>query len=498
MRSSYIAIDLKSFYASVECVERGLDPLGVNLVVADNTRTDKTICLAVSPPLKAQGVPGRPRLFEVLQKVQEINARRRMRAFGRMTGSSVFAKELSESPRTALDFITAVPQMSHYMRVSAMVYAIYLKYIAPEDIHVYSVDEAFLYVTPYLAMYRTTPQELATLLVREIYETTGITATAGIGTNLYLCKVAMDIVAKHAKPDRNGARIGELDEHSYRELLWTHTPLTDFWRIGPGYAKKLAAHGIYTMGDTARISVEREDLLYDLFGINAELLIDHAWGVEPCTMEEIKSYRPQANSVSTGQVLPRPYANGEGALIVREMCEVLALDLVGKKLLTDQIVLTVCYDNENLLDPELLKAYRGEVRIDHYGRFAPKHAHGTRGLGQFTASASLIAGAAMDIYRSSVDPSMTIRRVFLTAGRVLPADRLPKERAVQLDLFGIAQHREADAETIRQKTDEERRRQETVLAMQRKYGKNAILKGMNFLQGGTTRERNEQIGGHRA
>ena len=493
---TYIAIDLKSFYASVECIERGLDPLKANLVVADASRSEKTICLAVSPSLKALGIPGRPRLFEVLEKVREINAGRAMRR--RLTGTSIYAEELEKDPSLAVDFIAARPQMSHYLEVSSIIYRIYLDYVAPEDIHVYSVDEVFIDATSYLPMYKMDARGFASFLVREIMEQTGITATAGIGTNLYLCKVAMDIVAKHTAPDENGVRIASLDEQSYRERLWAHTPITDFWRIGPGYARKLAAHGMFTMGDVAQLSLVREDLFYDLFGVNAELLIDHAWGIEPCTIREIKAYTPQANSLSTGQVLARPYQNAEGALIVREMAEVLAMDLVRKGLMTDQVVLTVCYDTENLADPARLAAYHGAVHTDHYGRSTPKHAHGTEHLGGFTSSASAIGAAVMAIYQRTVDPNLTIRRVFVVAGRVLPEGQLPQKPPRQLDLFGLAEEDERREQAEEERRDREVRRQKAILKMQRRYAKNAILKGMNLLEGGTTRERNEQIGGHRA
>ena len=360
MQKQYVAIDLKSFYASVECIERELDPMTTNLVVADASRTEKTICLAVSPSLKAFGVPGRPRLFEVVQKVGEVNALRQSRAPGRtLTGKSWDALQLQADPTLGVDYLVAPPRMAHYMEHSAKIYSIYLKYVAPEDIHVYSIDEVFMDVTPYLRNRGMTAREFTRMIIQDVVDTTGITATAGIGTNLYLCKVAMDIVAKHMEADEYGVRIAELDELSYRRLLWNHRPLTDFWRVGRGYVKRLEKVGLYTMGDVARCSLGRsdefynEELLYKLFGVNAELLIDHAWGWEPCTIAQIKAYRPQTNSLGSGQVLHCPYTSEKAKLVVREMTDMLVLDLVDKGLVTDQMVLTVGYDIENLTDPEI-------------------------------------------------------------------------------------------------------------------------------------------------
>ena len=423
----YIAIDLKSFYASVECRERGLDPITTNLVVADVSRTEKTICLAVTPSLKAFGIPGRARLFEVVQKLKEVNAARKALAPNKtFTGSSYHALELEEHPELSVDYIAAVPRMALYMKYSTMIYNIYLKYIAPEDIHVYSVDEVFMDVTHYLELYKMTPIQLASMMIKEVFEQTGITATAGIGTNLYLCKVAMDVVAKHVEPDENGVRIAYLDEMRYRRLLWDHRPLTDFWRVGRGYAKKLEENGLYTMGDIARCSIGKEtdfyneDLLYKLFGINAELLIDHAWGYEPCTISHIKAYKPQSNSLSIGQVLKHPYDAEKGKLIVREMTDLLVLDLVEKGLVTDQVVLTVGYDSECLSDPEIARKYKGEYSTDRYGRKVPKHAHGSANLPKHTSSTKQIMQAMMELYDRVVNRDLYVRRAYVVCNHVIP------------------------------------------------------------------------------
>ena len=490
----YIAIDLKSFYASQECVARELDPLTTNLVVADDSRTEKTICLAVSPGLKSFGIPGRPRLFEVVQKVREANALRRQRAPGKVfTGKSCDVDELRRDPSLEIDYIVAPPRMAHYMECSTRIYEIYLKYIAPEDIHIYSIDEVFIDATPYLRTYGLTAWELARKLIGEVLDTTGITATVGIGTNLYLAKVAMDIVAKKTEPDEHGVRIAQLDEMSYRRRLWDHRPLTDFWRVGRGYAKKLQQHGIFTMGDIARCSIDNEALFYKLFGINAELLIDHAWGWEPTTMADIKAYRPAANSMGSGQVLHEPYTWEKARLIVREMTDLLVLDLVDKGLVTDQMVLTVGYDRENLTDPARRKAYRGEITRDPYGREIPKHAHGTAPLGKYTASTRQITDAVLALYDRITDPSLLVRRVNLVAGRVLPEAQAPREEG-QMDLFTDWEAKEKEEAELQR----EKRRQQAVLTIRKKYGKNAILKGMNYQEGATTKDRNAQIGGHKA
>ena len=492
---SYIAIDLKSFYASQECVERELDPMTANLVVADGSRTEKTICLAVSPALKSLGIPGRPRLFEVVQKIRDLNSLRRMKAPGKQfTGKSCNIEELKADPSLEIDYIVAPPRMAHYMECSTRIYEIYLKYVAPEDIHVYSIDEVFIDATPYLKTYGLTAREFARKLICEVLETTGITATAGVGTNLYLCKIAMDIVAKRTAPDEFGVRIAQLDEMSYRRTLWSHRPLTDFWRVGRGYAKKLEKHGIFTMGDIARCSISNEQLFYKLFGINAELLIDHAWGWEPTTIADIKAYRPTTNSLGSGQVLHEPYTWDKARIIVREMTDLLVLDLVDKGLVTDQIVLTVGYDRENLSDPERRKAYHGEVVRDPYGRDIPKHAHGTAHLGRMTASTRLITDAMMALFDRITDPNLLVRRVNIVACRITPEVEVPQKEAAQLDFFmDYAAKEREDAELEREK-----RRQQAVLTIRKKFGKNAILKGMNYQEGATTRDRNAQIGGHKA
>ena len=503
----YMAIDLKSFYASVECRERGLDPLTTNLVVADSSRTDKTICLAVTPSLKSYGIPGRPRLFEVVQKVAEINAQRLRAAPGHtFRDSSVHGPSLRRDPTLKLDYLVAPPQMARYMEVSTQIYEIYLKYVAPSDIHVYSIDEVFMDVTDYLKTNGKTPHDFAMEIVRHVLRETGITATVGIGTNLYLAKVAMDIVAKHIRPDRDGVRVAALDEMRYRKLLWSHRPLTDFWRVGPGYQRKLEQNGLFTMGDVARCSLGgpddrcNEELLYKLFGVNAELLIDHAWGVEPCTIADIKAYRPENHSVGAGQVLQRPYDFAGGRLIVREMTDLLALDLVDQHLLTDQLVLTVNYDRESLATPEQRKAYQGEIVADYYGRAVPRHAHGSANLGAMTSSTRLITDAMMALYDRIVDPALLVRRVNVVAAHVATeAEVAARGPAMeQLDLFtdtaAQAEQRRREEERLKK----ERRLQETVLQMKRKYGKNAVLKGMNLEEGAMTIERNRQIGGHKA
>ena len=502
----YIAIDLKSFYASVECVERKLDPLTTNLVVADSGRTEKTICLAVSPSLKAYGIPGRARLFELVQKVRDVNRERKSKAPGRQfTGSSCYAPELKEHPELELSYIIAPPRMAFYLDYSTMIYNIYLKYVAPEDIHVYSIDEVFMDVTHYLKTYQMTARELASKIIQEVLTYTGITATAGIGTNLYLSKVAMDIVAKHVAPGENGVRIAQLDEMSYRKYLWNHRPLTDFWRVGHGYQRKLEENGLFTMGDIARCSLggpgeyHNEELLYQLFGINAELLIDHAWGWEPVTIDMIKAYKPETNSLSSGQVLQHPYEFEKGKLIVREMTDLLVLDLVDKKLVTDQMVLSIGYDIENLSNKEIRKNYMGEVTEDRYGRMVPKHAHGSANLGRQTSSTKLIVDAVMELYDRIVDPRLLIRRVTVVANHLVEEDTVKESPSFeQMDLFTDYAALEKAQEEENARLKKERKLQEAMLAVKKKYGKNAILKGMNLEEGATTIERNNQIGGHKA
>lgn len=494
----YIAIDLKSFYASVECVDRGLDPLSTNLVVADKSRTEKTICLAVSPSLKAYGIGGRARLFEVVQRVREVNQQRQMQCGGRLKGKSYNDNELKQHPDWELDYVVAPPRMGHYMEVSSRVYQTYLKYIAPEDIHVYSIDEVFMDVTNYLDNYKMTPHELAMTMIRDVLKTTGITATAGIGTNMYLCKVAMDIVAKHIPADKDGVRIGELDEMSYREKLWDHKPLTSFWRVGKGTANRLAQYGIDTMGKLARMSLHNEELLYKLFGVNAELLIDHAWGYEPCTIDMVKAYKPENNSFSSGQVLQSAYDVRKARVVVQEMAEAVALNLVSKRMLTDQIVLTVGYDIESLTNPAIRDQYHGEVTTDFYGRKVPKHAHGSENIGRQTSSTRLITEAVLALYDRIVDPHLLVRRLNLTTNHVVYEDTVShQQQPTQLDLFTDYEAIQAKEQREQEALDKERRMQEVQLAIKQRFGKNAILKGMNFQEGATAIERNAQIGGHR-
>ena len=504
----YIAIDLKSFYASVECVERGLDPLKVNLVVADDSRTEKTICLAVSPSLKAWGIPGRARLFEVQQRVKEINRQRLGRTEkGSFSGRSADDEELQKDPTLELDFVVARPRMALYMQRSSEIYNVYLRYVAPEDIHVYSIDEVFMDVTAYLRTYRMTPRELAQKMIRDVLATTGITATAGIAPNLYLCKVAMDIVAKHIPADRDGVRIAELDEESYRRTLWDHRPLTDFWRVGKGYAKKLEACGLMTMGDIARCSLGREDeyynedLLYRLFGINAELLIDHAWGWEPCTIEAIKAYRPENNSVGSGQILPCAYEWADARIVVREMADLLALDLLDKGLAADQLVLQVSYAGENLTGEKRKKQYHGPIVRDYYGRPAPKPAHGSQNLKKHSNSGRILTEAALQLYDRITDPILLVHRINLTANHVIEESQAARQEETsfeQLDLFTDYTAREEEDKREQEILDKERKMREAELAIRRKFGKNAILKGTSLQKAATGRERNNQIGGHRA
>ncbi len=499
----YIAIDLKSFYASVECKDRELDPLTTNLVVADESRSGKTICLAVTPSLKAHGISGRPRLFEVQQKVKEINYLRKAAAPGhKFTGSSVDSKALEKDPSLAIDYIVAMPRMARYVEYSAIIFGVYIKYVSADDIHSYSVDEVFIDATPYLATYKMTGHELALRIIRDIKDSTGITATAGIGTNLYLAKVAMDIVAKKIPEDEDGVRIAELDEMSYRRQLWTHTPITDFWRVGHGYAKKLKEHGLYTMGDIARCSLGQEneyyneDLLYRLFGINAQLLIDHAWGYEPCTIEAIRKYQPSFNSISSGQVLQSAYSHEKGRLIVWEMTDLLVLELVEKGLLTDQIVLDIGYDISNVTEHN----YKGSVHVDHYGRRVPTPAHGSMSLEKHTSSTRLILDAALELFDKITDPNLFIRRVNVTANHVLSESVLKREKdkPQQLDLFTDYEAEAKKLEQEKKADTKEKNLQHVLLNIKNKFGKNAILKGANLQEGAMTIERNQQIGGHKA
>ncbi|MBO4862619.1 MAG: DNA methylase [Firmicutes bacterium] len=496
---TYIAIDLKSFYASVECAARGLDPLTTNLVVADESRTEKTICLAVTPSLKSYGVSGRARLFEVVERVRQINADRRAKAPGRKFSAKSFSDpELKADPSLELDFIIAKPRMAEYMRVSTEIFNIYMRYVSAEDMHVYSVDEVFIDATSYLKLYGLTAEQFAAKLIGDVLSETGITATVGIGTNMYLCKIAMDIVAKRMPPDENGVRIAALDEQSYRELLWDHRPITDFWRIGGGYARRLASAGMYTMGDVARCSVHNEDLLYRMFGVNAELLIDHAWGWEPCTIADIKKYRPAERSLSCGQVLSRPYKFDEARLIVREMTDGLSLDLVRKGVLTDQIVLTVCYDTENITR-RTDSAFKGQVMKDRYGRTAPKDAHGSINIpGGFTSSGKAMLDAVTELFDSIVDKDLLVRRMYVVANHVRTERRVEKESAEQqLDIFSLLADK-GQEEKKQQDDRGERARQEAVLKIRGKFGKNAIVRGMDLQEAATAMERNAQVGGHKA
>lgn len=488
----YIAIDLKSFYASVECVERGLDPLNTNLVVADESRTEKTICLAVTPSLKAYGIPGRARLFEVIQKAEEVNRIRQRRA-GTFHGESCMADALDRDPKLKLSFLTAPPRMAKYMEISTQIFNIYMRYIAPEDIHVYSIDEVFIDAAGYLKTYRCTPRQLAMRMIRDVLRETGITATAGIGTNLYLAKVAMDIVAKHMPADENGVRIAQLDEMTYRQQLWTHRPITDFWRVGKGIARKLESACLYTMGDVARASEYNEKKLYQMFGVNAELLIDHAWGWEPCRIRDIKAYRPEAHSLSQGQVLPEPYPFAKGRLIVREMAEQLVLDLVRKGAAADQMVLTVGYDYTGI--PE---DYAGTLERNHYGKIVPKAAHGSANLNRFTASARTIVPAVVRLYEEIVDKQLLVRRMYVVANHVIREQDVPRDACMQLDLFTDPAEQAQKYAAQQQAEQQERALQKAILTMQARYGKNAVLKGMNLQEGATAVTRNGQVGGHKA
>ena len=495
MNRTYIAIDLKSFYASVECQERGLDPLTTNLVVADLSRTEKTICLAVSPSLKALGIPGRARLFEVVQKVKAINRERLKKAPGHVfTGKSVSAPELAADPSLELDYVVATPRMAYYIQYSTRIVSIYLKYISFQDVHVYSVDEVFIDATAYLNTSGLSPRDFAMGMIRDVLKTTGITATAGIGTNLYLAKIAMDIHAKHIPADRDGVRIAELDEMSYREYLWDHRPLTDFWRVGRGTARKLEANGMFTMGDVALQSVENEDLLYRLFGVNAELLIDHAWGWEPCEIRHIKAYRPESSSLSVGQVLAEPYTFRQARTIVREMTESLVMDLVEKRLATDQVVLTVGYDTASVTD-----GFQGEVDADWYGRKVPKPAHGSENLPGPTSSTKQILAAMLRLYDRITGPDLLVRRMYVVANHVIPAAAIPPEPEFrQLDLFTDYEAEERERRAESEALEKERRLQEAMLDIKQRFGKNAILHGTSYREEATGRERNRQIGGHRS
>ena len=494
----YMCIDLKSFYASVECVLRNLDPLTTNLVVADKSRTEKTICLAVSPSLKSYGISGRARLYEVIEKVKQINKDRLSKIHShRFSGKSYDNEVLKREESLELDFIIAPPRMHYYMKYSTDIYNIYLKYLSKSDIFSYSIDEVFCDITDYLKYYNKTPKELATMIIHDVYNTTHITATCGIGTNMYLAKVAMDIVAKKAEPDERGVRIAQLDEMSYRHTLWSHKPLTDFWRVGPGYRRKLEEHKMYTMGDIALCSVENEDLLYKLFGVGAELLIDHAWGWEPCTIKSVKSYRPRSSSLSSGQVLHEPYDTEKARLIVKEMTELLVLDLVDKHLITDQIVLTIGYDVSNLTDPKIRRYYHGEITMDHYGRFVPKHSHGTVRLEKKTSSTRIIMSSIMKLFDEIIKDKLLVRRINISVNNLVNEEYESKQVVhKQFDLFSNSN--EIEEQKQKEKIDriDEKKLQEAMLNIKKKYGKNSILKAMNLESGATTIQRNKQVGGH--
>ena len=498
MKKIYMCIDLKSFYASVECIERGLDPLNTNLVVADESRTEKTVCLAITPSLKQYGLGGRARLFEVMQKVKNINyERRKKNNYKKFNSKSYLDSELKKDKTLELDFIIAPPQMKKYMKYSTNIYSIYLKYLAPEDIFVYSIDEVFCDITNYLNMYQMTPKELVSKIIQDVYETTGITATAGIGTNMYLAKVSMDIVAKHTEPNEIGVRIAEIDEMSYRKLLWNHKPLTSFWRVGKGIANKLEKNGLYTMGDIARCSLNNENLLYKLFGVNAELLIDHAWGWEPTTIEDVKAYKPERNSISSGQVLHSPYKYEKAKLIVREMIDLLSLDLTDKHLVTKQLVLDIGYDIENLINPTIRRLYDGEITIDSYGREVPKHSHGTINLDYNTSSTKVLSKKCLELFDRIVNKNLLIRKINITACNVINENKAKNEVVVeQLNLFCSTNDSEQNIEE-KKKQEEDNKLQHTLINIKNKYGKNSILKGMNLEEGATTIDRNNQVGGHK-
>ena len=498
MEKVYMCIDLKSFYASVECIERGLDPLNTNLVVADESRTEKTVCLAITPSLKQYGLGGRARLFEVIQKVKSINyERRKNNNYIKFNSKSFLDSELKKDRTLELDFIIAPPQMKKYMKYSTDIYKIYLKYLAPEDIFVYSIDEVFCDITTYLSMYKMTAKELVSKIIKDVYDTTGITATAGIGTNMYLAKVCMDIVAKHTEPNEIGVRIAELDEMSYRKLLWNHKPLTSFWRVGKGIANKLEKNGLYTMGDIARCSLNNENLLYKLFGVNAELLIDHAWGWEPTTIEDVKAYKPERNSISSGQVLHSPYKYEKAKLIVREMIDLLSLDLTDKHLVTKQLVLDIGYDIENLTNPTIRRLYDGEITIDSYGREVPKHSHGTINLDYNTSSTKVLSKKCIELFDRIINKNLLIRKINITACNVINENKAKNEVVFeQLNLFCSTNDSEQNIEE-KKKQEEDNKLQHTLINIKNKYGKNSILKGMNLEEGATTIDRNNQVGGHK-
>lgn len=497
MNKVYMCIDLKSFYASVECKIRNLDPLDTNLVVADESRTDKTICLAVSPSLKSYKIPGRARLFEVKQKVREINYKRKKdNNYKKFTGKSYIDSLLKKDKNLELDFIIATPQMKLYMKYSTDIYNIYLKYIDKEDILIYSIDEVFCDITNYLKYYNLTADELVMKIIKDVYLKTGITATAGIGTNMYLAKVAMDITAKKMKPNSFGVRLSYLDEEEYKRKLWDHKPLTDFWRIGKGYLKKLEDNNMYTMGDIARMSINNEDLLFKLFGVNAEFLIDHAWGYEPCTVQMVKNYKPLSKSISVGQVLQSPYNYEKAKLIVREMIDSLSLELTQKKLKSSKFVLMIYYDIENLNDLNISSKYKGEVITDFYGRKVPKYSKMTININHKTSLVSVILNEVLKSYEKIVNPILLIRKINLCACDI--TNDIDKEIInEQLDLFTNYEDECKKRQELMIKEEKERKMQNTILDIKRKYGKNSILKVMNLEEGSTAIRRNNEVGGHK-
>ena len=496
---TYLAIDLKSFYASVECCERGLDPLNTNLVVADESRTDKTICLAVSPPLKSFGIPGRLRLFELKQLIKDINSKRKKEAPGKiLIKQSYLLSELLENKSLELSFIIAPPRMAYYMDYSSKIYSVYLKHVAPEDIVVYSIDEVFIDITDYISSSRFSPRGFAKEIIKDVYETTGITATVGIGTNLFLSKVAMDIMAKHIEADKNGLRIAELDEMSFRTELWSHRPITDFWRISRGYERRLAENGMYTMGDIALCSVVNEDLLYNLFGKNAELLIDHAWGWEPCTIEAIRNFKPQKNSISSGQVLKKPYTTQKARTVILEMADAVSLQLVDKGMVTNQVTINVDYDVESLTDPNRCLEYHGKVVTDRFGRRIPQSVHGSSNLDPSTSSGNLITAAVSSVYDRIVDENLLIRRLTLTVNNVKGKELVrANDSFEQLDLFTDYSELETAGEIAKERLHRENKMQQAILNIKKKYGNNSIIKGMSLEEDATAKERNTQIGGHK-
>ena len=487
---TYICIDLKSFYASVECVDRGLDPLNTNLVVGDESRSEKTICLAVTPALKSFGIGGRARLFEVIQRVNEINNERKKKiGYKDFIGESCYLDELNKNPYLKLSFLIATPRMAKYIDISTKIYSVYLKYVAASDIHVYSIDEVFMDVTNYLPSAKITAHEFVKRIIKDVMKETNVTATAGIGSNMYLAKVAMDIVAKHVDGDKDGVRIASLDEMSQRHKLWSHRPLTDFWRVGRGICKRLENLGLYTMGDIARCSLNNEDILFKEFGVNAEFLIDHAWGYEPTTMEDIKSYRPKANCLTSGQVLSCGYDYNKARVVVLEMAEYLSLELVKKNLVTNSIGLSIGYDIDNLKDEDIMSKYDGKLDTDYIGRTVPKGSKGSVRLANYTSSTSILIKEVGKLYDKIASRILFIRRLNVSVN-VINDDCIKNRGYQQFSLFD-----ELDDPIDEKK---EKKLQKAIVDIKSKYGKNSVLKAMDLADGATTIERNNQIGGHKA